>query len=82
MRWAPDKGSARPGAGSSASKEIAEVNSDGSDNNLEIDRAQMAPRHVRPDELPALRALWWRQAGLGHHLPPEIDVIVIPGGAV
>ncbi len=45
-----------------------------------IDIAQLVPRDVRPDELPDLRSLWWRQAGLGHHLPPEIGVIVVEGG--
>ncbi len=47
-----------------------------------IDIAQLVPRDVRPDELPELRALWWRQAALGHRLPAEIDVIVINGRAV
>ena len=45
-----------------------------------IDIAQLVPRDVRPDEIPELRALWWRQAALGHRLPAEIGVIVIEGG--
>ncbi len=43
--------------------------------------AQLVHRDVRPDELPELRALWWRQATLGHRLPAEIGVIVVEGGA-
>ena len=27
------------------------------------------------------RALWWRQAALGHRLPAEIGIITIDGGA-
>ena len=46
-----------------------------------IDIAQLVPRDVRPDEIPELRAVWWRQAALGHRLPPERDVIVVEGGA-
>ncbi len=46
-----------------------------------IEFAQLSPHDVRPDELPDLRSLWWRQAALGHRLPAEINVIVIPGGA-
>ena len=45
-----------------------------------MDVAHLVPRDVRPDELPELRALWWRQAALGHRLPAEIGVIVIEGG--
>ncbi len=44
-----------------------------------IDVAQLVLRDVRPDELPDLRALWWRQAALGHRLPAERGVIVIMG---
>ncbi len=47
-----------------------------------IDIAQLVPRDVRPDELPDLRSLWWRQAALGHRLPAERGVIVVEGGAV
>ena len=46
-----------------------------------IEFAQLVPRPVRPDELLALRRLWWRQAGAGHLLPAEIGVIVVEGGA-
>ncbi len=45
-----------------------------------IDVAELVPRPVRPDEIPELRALWWRQAALGHRLPAELDIIVIKGG--
>ncbi len=27
-----------------------------------------------------LRAIWWRHAALGHHLPAERGIIVIDGG--
>ncbi len=47
-----------------------------------IDIAQLVHRDVRPDELPELRTLWWRQVALGHRLPAEIGVIVVEGGAV
>ena len=47
----------------------------------QIERSQLRPRDVRPDEFPELRAIFWRQAGRGHCLPAEIDVIVIEGGA-
>ena len=42
---------------------------------------QLVSRPVRPDEIPELRAMWWRQVGLGHRLPAEIGVIVVEGGA-
>ena len=45
-----------------------------------IEFAQLVPRDVRPDELPELRSLWWRQARAGHPLPAEVGVIVIEGG--
>ncbi len=45
-----------------------------------IEFARLVPRPVRDDEIPELRALWWRQAALGHRLPAEIGVIVIEGG--
>ena len=47
-----------------------------------IDIAQLVPCPIRPDEIPELRALWWRQAVLGHRLPAETGVIVITGGAI
>ena len=46
-----------------------------------IEFAQLVSRPVRPDEIPDLRALWWRQAALGRRLPAERGVIVIEGGA-
>ena len=46
-----------------------------------IDIAQLVPCDVRPDDIPELRALWWRQAALGHRLRAELDIIVIEGGA-
>ncbi len=46
-----------------------------------IEFAQLVPRPVRSDELSELRALWWRQAALGHLLPAERGVILIAGGA-
>ena len=51
-------------------------------NFVEIDVAQLIPRPVRADELPELRAMWWRQARLGHRLPAERGVILITGRAV
>ncbi len=45
-----------------------------------IDVIQLVPRPVRDDEIPELRALWWRQAALGHRLPAELGVIVFEGG--
>ncbi len=46
-----------------------------------IEFAQLVSRPVRPDEIHELRALWWRQAALGHRLPAERGVIVVEGGA-
>ena len=40
------------------------------------------PRPMRPDELVDVRAMWWRQAALGHRLPAEIGVIVLEGGRI
>ncbi len=45
-----------------------------------VDVAQLIPRPIRDDEIPELRALWWRLAGQGHRLPAERGVIVIEGG--
>ena len=47
-----------------------------------IDVSQLRHRPIGPGELASLRAMWWRQASAGHHLPPEIDVILIEGGAL
>lgn len=44
------------------------------------DVAHLVPRDVRPDEIPELRAMWWRQAALGHRLPAERVVIVLEAG--
>ena len=77
----PDKRSARPPAGSSAPKDIALGSNDGSDHSLKIPVSQLRPRPIGPGELAALRAMWWRQAGAGHRLPVEREVILIQGGA-
>ena len=45
-----------------------------------VDVAQLIPRPIRADEIPELRAMWWRQARLGLRLPAEFGVIVIEGG--
>ena len=45
-----------------------------------VDVAQLIPRPIRADEIPELRAMWWRQARLGHRLPAELGVIVLEGG--
>ena len=60
--------------------ESTSLGSDGLDTNLEILVSQLLPRPVRPNEIPELRAVWWRQAGLGHRLPAERGVIVLEGG--
>jgi hypothetical protein len=40
----------------------------------------LVPRPIRSDEFPELRAIFWRQARLGHRLPAELGVIVLEGG--
>ncbi len=45
-----------------------------------IDIENLVPRLVRADEIPELRALWWRQARLGNHLPAERGIVLIEGG--
>ena len=82
MTGPPERRSARPRAGSSASKEIAAVNSDGPDHSLDLDVSQLRCRPIGPGELAALRAMWWRQASAGHRLPAERGVVVIDGGAI
>ncbi len=77
----PDKEKAPPGGSGASSKFIAAVNGDKSNHTSFVDVAQLIPRPVRPDEIPEVRALWWRQAALGHRLPAEIGVIVIEGGS-
>ena len=47
-----------------------------------VDIEDLVPRPIRPDEVPELRAMWWRQAALGHRLPAELGVIVINGRSV
>ena len=59
---------------------IAAASGDGSEHSLDLLVSQLLPRPVRPDEIPELRALWWRQARLGHRLPAEAEIIVIEGG--
>lgn len=81
MTGPPDKREPRPGGnGRGSLKTIAAGSSDNSDTTLEIPISQLLPRPIGPGELAALRARFWRQAALGHHLPAEIDVIVIAGG--
>ena len=79
---APDKRRPRPGGiGRGPLEFIAGDHCDGSDHTVDISDSQLLPRDVRPDEIPELRSLWWRQASFGHRLPAEINVIVIEGGA-
>ena len=58
----PDKEKAPPGGSGAPSKFIAAVNSEGSNHTVDLPISQLLPRDVRPDEVPELRALWWRQA--------------------
>ena len=51
-----------------------------SEHSLDILVSQLLPRPVLPDEIPELRAIYWRQARLGFRLPAELAVIVIDGG--
>ena len=81
MSGPPDKRSARPRAGSSASKEIALGSGDGSEDSLILEFEQLRPRPIGPGELASLRGIFWRPAALGRRLPAELDVIVIEGGA-
>ena len=42
---------------------------------------RLFPRPMRPDELPDVRRVWWRQRRHeGIALPPERGVILLPGG--
>ena len=45
-----------------------------------VNVADLVPRPVRPDEILELRAIYWRQAALGHRLPAERGLIVLEGG--
>ena len=76
----PKKRRAPPGENGAPSESIAADYSDGSEDSLKIDRAQLARRNVRPDELPELRRIWWRQIGAGFRMPAETSIIVLPGG--
>ena len=78
----PDKRRPRPGGNGRGPLEIIAAGSgDGSDHSLNIPVSQLRHRPIGPGELAALRTIFWRQAGAGHRLPAEIDVIVIVGGA-
>ncbi len=76
----PDKEKAPPGGNGASSKFIAAVNNDGSETTTDLLVSQLVPRDVRPDEIPELRAMWWRQAAAGFRLPAELGVIVLEGG--
>ncbi len=81
MGRSPDGRGPRPGGdGRSPLDFIAVDNSDGSDLSLDLCPSQLRPRPIGSGELASLRALWWRQAALGHRLPAEIGVIVLEGG--
>ena len=69
-----------PGGSGTPSKIVSAASLDNSDHILKIPICQLLPRPVRPDEIPELRAMWWRQAALGHRLPAEARIIVIDGG--
>ena len=74
----PDKRRAPPaGYGDAPLENIAAVNSDEPDSILDIPVSQLRPRPVRPDEIPELRAVWWRLAAQGIRMPAEPGVIVI-----
>ena len=73
----------RPGGNGRGPLEFVSLGSgDNSDTNLEIPLSQLRHRPIRPGELAALRAIFWRQASTGLRMPAERDVIVIQGGAV
>ena len=77
----PDKKRPRPGGdGGGPLKFVSLRSGDNSDATLDLPVSQLLPRPVRPDEIPELRGMWWRQARLGHRLPAEVGVIVIEGG--
>ena len=72
----------RPGKNGHGPLEFVSLDSgDNSNANLEIPLSQLRHRPIGPGELAALRAVWWRQAGLGQHLPAEPGVILITRGA-
>ncbi len=82
MERPPDKRRGPPGGGDPSSENVATGNGDNLDTSLDFPVSQLRHRPIGPGELASLRAMWWRQAALGHHLPPEIDVIVVEGGAL
>ena len=47
---------------------------------VEIPVENLHLRPMRPEERSLVRSIWWRQWRLGHRMPAERDVIVIPGG--
>ena len=75
----PDKRKG-PLAGGPLQKNVDFAGLDRSDHTADIEVSQLLPRPIGPGELAHLRAMWWRQAGLGHRLPAELEVIVIAGG--
>ena len=75
----PDKRKG-PLAGGPLQKKVELGGYDGSQDTLSICVSQLLPRPVRPNEIPELRAIWWRQVALGHRLPVERGVIVLEGG--
>ena len=78
----PDKRRAPPGGSRGAPLEtIALGSGDRPDHTAFVDIAQLVPRPVRPDEIPELRAIYWRQAAAGFRLPAERGVILLQGGA-
>ena len=77
----PDKRRAPPaGYGGAPQKIIALGSGDILEHSLDISVSQLVPRPVRTDEIPELRAIYWRLARLGLRLPAELGVIVIEGG--
>ena len=81
MRWDPDGRNPRPGEGAGASGTELSGSKQHPEYITHLDPAQLIPRPVRADEIPELRALWWRQRALGHRLPAEAGIIAIKGGA-
>ena len=77
----PKKRRPQPGGnGCGPLENIALGSNDGSEDRTYLDVAQLLPRPVRPDEVPELRAIYWRQARAGFRLPAEAGVILIEGG--
>ena len=80
MWWPLERRRGRPGGGQPSSKFIGADSNDNSNHSLDIEVSQLVSRPVRSDEIPELRAMWWRQVALGHRLPAELGVIVLEGG--